>query len=110
VPLTTSSLPFKKILNLLAWAAMSGMPRPVTLHQVQSTNRVDRVKEANALVKAFIPAAEVPEEDGHGFVLVGRSLKVVREAAAGDFRCLLLVEARRSADGGDIGTCQSVAM
>jgi len=100
----------EKTWNLEACAAISGIPRPEALHQVQSTNGLDQVTEANALVKALIPAAEVLEEGGHGLLLVLRAFKVVREAAARESRCDLRQIVRRSADGGDIGTCKSVAM
>ena len=89
---------------------MSGVPRPKGLHQVQNTNRVDQDTEANALVKAFILVAEVLEEGGHSPQLVGRAREVVRKAAAGERSCDLRLVVRRSADGGYIGTCQSMAM
>ncbi len=86
------------------------MPRPEALHQVQSMNSLNKVTEANALVKALILAAEVLEVEGRGLLLVSRAQKIVREASAGESRCDLRLVTCRSADGGDIGTCQSVAM
>ncbi|KAH9037095.1 hypothetical protein EDB85DRAFT_2201858 [Lactarius pseudohatsudake] len=82
---------------------LSGMPRPGAMHQVQITNGLDQITEANTLVKALILVPEVLEEGGHGLLLV-------REAAAGEIRCDLRLVVRRSADDGDIGTCKSVAM
>ncbi len=58
----------------------------------------------------MIPAAKVLEEGGHDQVLVVWALKVVREATSGEIRCDLRLEACRSADDGDKGTCKSVAM
>ena len=56
--------------------------------------------------------ADVPDEGGHGLLLVEWDWKVVREAAAGEGRCDLWpgADPRRSADGSDIGTCESVGV
>jgi len=59
---------------------------------------------AASVVTAFMHAAELLEETFHAFLLVGRDLKVVREAAAGELRRLLRIKGRRSADGGHVRT------
>jgi len=67
--------------------------------------------EANALEKALILASKDLEEVAHGIVLIGRPRKVAREAAAGLLCSPLRFNARRPADGGDIGTgCREVGV
>ena len=56
----------------------------------------------------MILVAEVLEEGGHCVSLVGREVKVVREAATGDARRNLGVFVRHAADASDLGTYESV--
>ena len=95
----------RKILNLRAWAAMSGMPRPSGLHKSQSKKRLRQVTAASALVEASILGALALEECGHGDVLVGRARKVVRKATSREGSRNLGVVVCSAADGSEIGTC-----
>ncbi len=99
---------------LNACAAMSGMARPEGLSKLRSNseNRSVWVTEASALIVALILIAELLEVCGHGPLLVERAHKEVREAAAGEVRCDLgeVAPPRCSADAGDVGTCESMAV
>ena len=70
-----------------ACAEMSGKPRLVALHKLQSQKRSNRVATANALVEAVMLVAKFLEEAGHDLALVFWALKVVREAVTGEIRC-----------------------
>jgi hypothetical protein len=74
-------------------------------------NKLDQAMEAaDALEKPVILVAKGIEEVTHGFVLVGRARKVVREATAGLLRSSLGFNARRPTDSGDKGTCEFTAV
>ena len=53
------------------------MPRLVALHEIESRNKSDQVKEANALVLTMILVSEDLEVVGHGKMLVRWALKIV---------------------------------
>ena len=88
---------------------MSGIPRPVALHKLQSKDGPSQVTAENALVKARILAAEFQEEIGHNFLLVWRAIKDIRETSSGE-ACRDFGEyTHRAADSGDKGTCETMA-
>ncbi len=85
VPNKATYPPLRTIMICCACVAMSGKPRPDSLHKLQSKKRSDRVAATDALVEAVMLVAKVVEEGGHDLVLVLWALKIVREAAAGGF-------------------------
>jgi hypothetical protein len=96
-----------------ACAEMSGTPRPSVLHKsqiLQGKNGSGQVTAEYALVQVTILGAETLEEGGHSIVLVHRALKIVRETAPGHARRDLGLVACRTADAGNIGTCETVAI
>ena len=88
------------------------MPRPVELHKLRSkdSSRLKWVTAENPLVTARMLAAEFPEVGGHGFLLVVRARKIVREAAPGEARCDFGELTRCPANAGDKGTYETMVV
>ena len=57
--------------------AISGVPRLVALHEIESRNRFGQVKEAYILVLTMILVSEDLEVVGHGKMLVRWAIKIV---------------------------------